>query len=141
MPNVNPGPALCDTANTQAMMGPPGSSGAGGSGQFNVPLSVALAGTVNDWSPTGWTPGVTNLLSITPTGTPTVNGINTFGMASGQVFLVYNASTTLSILFANLAAGSLSTNQVACPGAGTVALGPQTATQLTFNGTNLIFAS
>jgi hypothetical protein len=141
MPNVNPGPALTDTANSQALMGAPGAtSSSGGSGLFNNPITVSLSGTVNDWSPLAWNPGVTNLLNISPSGTPTINGISTAGMGAGFSFLVYNKSASLSINFANFASGSLTVNQIACPQAGTVALGPQTGTIMTFNGTNLVFA-
>lgn len=149
-PDYNPGPSITKTHNTQAVLGSPGYiSLTGVSGLFNNPLSVTLSGTVDNWNPTGWGPGTINFLMITPTGSPTINGISTqpmtpppptFGMTTGYVFLVYNTSTTATIAFANLASTSLTANQIACPGATTAYLGPQTAALMTFNGTNLIFA-
>jgi len=114
-------------------------SSGGTSGLFDNPVTVALSGTVNNCTPVRWVPGITNAPNITPTGTPTVNGINTLAMGSGFSVLVYNTSTTLSVSFANLASGSLSVHQIACLQAITVALGPQAGTIMTFNGTNLIF--
>jgi hypothetical protein len=141
MPNVNPGVASTVTPNTQAVMGLPGAtSSSGTSGLYNAPLSATLSGTVNNWNPPGWVPGVTNLLSVTPSSTPILTGINTSGMGNGFTFLLYNASTTVTLQVNNLSASSLTANQFACPGAGAAFLGPQTATPVTFNGTNLIFS-
>jgi hypothetical protein len=141
MANINPGPAVTSTPNTQANMGAPGAtSSSGGAGLFPVSITAALAGTVDNWSPPLWVPGVTNFINLVPTGTPTINGIVTAGMGQGFSFLVYNSSATLTINFANLAGTSLVANQIACPQATTVALGPQTWAIMTFNGNNLIFA-
>ena len=105
------GPAIVQTVNTQAVLGSPSSTlGSNGSALFNNSLSVTLpTGTTNDWNPPNFVPGVTNFLQITPVGTPTLNGINTSGMAPGFTFLLYNASSSGSITIGNLTGSLIST--------------------------------
>ena len=80
---LNPGPGSSVLVQTQALMGPPGSSSSGGiAGLFNNPITAALSTTVDNWSPTGWVPGVTNALNVNASGTPQINGINTIFVES-----------------------------------------------------------
>jgi hypothetical protein len=109
------------------------------SGLFTNPVTVALSGTVNNWTPVGWVPGITNALNITPIGTPTVNGINPVGIGSGFSFVVHSTSTTRSINFDISRAGVDRSIRLLVLKLKPSLWGPQTGTIMTFNGTNLIF--
>lgn len=142
---TNPGLNTSTSIQTQAVMGVPGSSSSSGvAGLFNQICFANLGtGTTNDWTPvaTGtnaWIGGVSNFLQITPSGTPTLNGINTSGMSAGFTFILYNTSTTITINIGNLT-GSFTQNQFSVGGAGTGTLGPQYGALCVFDGINIKF--
>lgn len=69
--------------------------------------------------------GSTNRLILTPaSGGTTINGIDASGCSDGARMLIQNASSTDNLIFAHLAAGSLSGNQFSNQNAATVAIPP-----------------
>jgi hypothetical protein len=105
--------------------GPTGPQGPGSA--FNSQVTATLASGVTDnYSPAGYTGGTTNCLILTPTdGTSTLAGLSASGVTSGYQLIIWNASSTIAFTFENQASGTPA-NQFACPGAGSVSLGPFT---------------
>jgi hypothetical protein len=115
--------------------GPPGSGGAGSGFLFQYQVNATLsAGSTDNFSPSGYIGGTTNCLVLTPNPAgSTLVGISATGVPSGFPLLIWNSSSTTTINFTNQAS-TTPTNQFACPGAGTVSLGPQAKVILVYIG-------
>jgi hypothetical protein len=138
MASINKGPATTSTPNTTLLLGSPGSGSS--LGTFSSAVTATVAASVDNYSPPGVLPGISNLWFMTASPS-TINGISTAGMAVGFSFLFLNQSATNSFSFAHLASTSLPQNQFSCPQGVTAELGPLTATIIVFDGINLVFGS
>ena len=82
----------------------------------------------NDYAPTGWVGGVTNVLKLTPSANINITGILATGVPDGWIVAIDNNSTTFIVDFTDGDAGSAAANQMACPGQVTNTLGPRAST-------------
>ena len=92
--------------------GPTGPTGPAGT--FLSSLSVILATTQNNYSPTNFSPGNTNRLIFTvPSGGSTITGL--MAAPDGAAIYLYNTSATDQVIFPHLSASSQPGNQFSCP--------------------------
>lgn len=117
------GPSVTGPAGPTGPQGPTGPAGPAPS-----TVSAGLLTTVNDYSPSGYVPGVTNRMFLSAaTGGSTINGLNGIsgGTASdGWQVLIVNTNASYSISFAYQAAGSAAGNRLFTAGGATVTIGP-----------------
>lgn len=110
--------------------GPTGPTGPGGVATLSS-VSASVAASVNNYSPVGYVAGTTNRLLLTPnTGGSTITGL--LAAPDGWQILIWNPSSTDSLIFAHLSGSSTSTNQFACPGASPAYLGPYSAVTIAY---------
>jgi len=89
-------------------------------------VTATVPSSVNNYSPSGYTVGVTNRLVLTPaSGGSTITGLSAGGVPDGWQVTVVNASASDSVTFANQSGSSTTANQFFCPGAGNAVLGVQ----------------
>ena len=118
-------------------VGSMGSTGTGYTGSagtiFNQSLTPAqLASQTNNYTPVGYTPGVTNRLLLTPAlGGSTITGLDSPGV-DGFSMAIVNLGTTSSISFTHMSTASSAGNQFVCANSGT-------STVSAFGGTTLIW--
>lgn len=119
----------------QGPTGPTGpSTGATGptgpAGPALASVSAAPATSQNNYSPTGYVAGTTNRLLLTPSAAVTITGLVASGVPDNWTVLIFNASTTQTVTFANLSGSSTTANQFACPQGVAASLGPQTGVNI-----------
>ncbi len=113
-----------------------------GNQEFGSALGpTAMAATVNNYNPTGWSTSGMNVtrLRLTPAGGgTTINGLFTGASATlwldGVVVLIRNLSTADSITFTHLNGGSNAWNQFNLPGAASLVLAPLASRQFMYDG-------
>jgi hypothetical protein len=110
----------------------PGGGGGGGSAApvFNNAISAAPATSQNNYAPTGYTAGTTNLLILTPSANITITGIA--APSKNWSMLIYNASPTYTITFPNQSSSSTAANQFSNINASFVTLQAQAMAQVNY---------
>ncbi len=104
----------------------------GVSAGLNSSVSAAPSVSQNNYSPSGYTPGTTNVLQINPSGNISITGIT--AAPNGSVLAIDNDSTTNTITFTNEDASSAAANQFYCPGQISNTLGPRASTAIRYDG-------
>ena len=115
------------------LFGGGGAPGGGGvSPAFKNSVTDAAPGTtVNNYAPTGYVAGTTNLLLIAAAaGGTTITGL--LAATLGWVIYIKNTSTADSITLSNLNAGSVAANQFSCPQNIDVIIPPQGGAYLNY---------
>jgi hypothetical protein len=107
-----------------------GGGGGGSAPQFNSSVSATPATSQNNYAPTGYTAGTTNLLILTPSANITITGLA--APSKNWSVLIYNASPTYTITFANQSGSSSAANQFVLANAASVSLQPQTTTMANY---------
>lgn len=85
---------------------------------LNQSVSAALAGTEQDWNPTGWDGAVgKSRLIVDPSTSPGIlGGLDASAAVDGQLIALMNDSAANSLRLINNDAGSLADNRFYCPG-------------------------
>ncbi len=120
------------TGSVIPFIGPTGPTGFGATGPTGPPgavgvssITATVATNVNDFAPTGYVPGQTTRLILTPaSGGATITGL--LAAPDGWEIDIINASTTDSLQFPNQSASSLAANRFVCSEGNTVFLLPST---------------
>lgn len=110
----------------------------GSSPVFSNSVSAVPAASQNNYAPSGYVAGTTNLLLLTPAANATITGLLAAPM--GWTLYMNNASATYTITLSNLSGSSLSANQFSCPTGTALALPPQTGAILIYTGSQWSFA-
>lgn len=101
---------------------------------FSLSVSDTPSGMINDYAPTGYVPGVTNKLCLTPSAALTLTGI-VAPTTDGFPLYLLNLSATFSISFSH-ETGSVVTNQFMCPSGVSLVLTPLTGAILVYDFTS-----
>jgi len=127
--------AIGPTGPTGTNAGPTGPTGPVSSFIFNQQVTATLpSGDSDNYAPTGYVPGTTNCLILTPTdGTSALDGLVATGVPNGFPMLIWNASSTISMTF-NDENSSTPANQFVCPGAAPATLLPFAKVLVTYLG-------
>ena len=121
------------TGSVIPFIGPTGPTGFGPTGPTGPPGSVGVssvtatvATSVNNFAPSGYVPGQTTRLILTPaSGGATITGL--LAAPDGWEVDIINASTTDYLEFSNQSSSSLTANQFVCPGGNPTIVGTSAA--------------
>jgi hypothetical protein len=103
-------------------------------------VTVTVASSVNNYSPTGYAAGVTNRLLLTAaSGGSTITGL--VAATDGWQIVIINQSATSALTFANQSASSTATNQFLCPNASSQIIAPLAGAIIEYVGSIWMFIS
>jgi hypothetical protein len=104
------------TGPTGTNAGPTGPTGPIAPFIFNSQVTATVpSGTSDNYAPSGYVPGSTNCLILTPTdGTSALSGLDATGVPNGYTLVLWNSSSTIALTL-NSEASATVANQFVCP--------------------------